>query len=52
MKSKVVGPSDDTSAANNAGTSADELVKFADLLDRGLITQKEFEAQKVRLLGS
>ena len=52
IKSKVVGPSDETPAANNAGTPADELVKFADLLDRGLITQEEFEARKVRLLGS
>ena len=52
IKSKVVGPSHETPAANTAGTPADELVKFADLLDRGLITQEEFEAQKVRLLGS
>ena len=52
LKSKVVGSSDETPVANNAGTPADELVKFADLLDWGLITQEEFEAQKVRLLGS
>ena len=52
IKSAVVGPSDKPPAANSAGTTADELVKFADLLDRGIITQEEFEAQKARLLGS
>ena len=30
---------------------ADELSKLADLLDRGLITREEFEAQKARLLA-
>ena len=52
IKSAVVGLSDERSTANSAGTTADELVKFADLLDRGIITQEEFEVQKARLLGS
>ena len=52
IKSKVVGASDGTPAANIGGTMADELVKFADRLDRGIITQEGFEAQKARLLGS
>jgi hypothetical protein len=30
---------------------ADELQKLADLRDRGVLTQEEFEAQKAKLLG-
>ncbi len=30
---------------------ADELTKLADLLDRGLITEEEFAAQKAKLLN-
>jgi len=30
---------------------ADELLKLADLLDKGIITQEEFDAQKAKLLG-
>ena len=52
IKSRVVGPSDEPPAAYSAETTADELVKFADLLDRGLISQEEFEVQKARLLDS
>ncbi len=32
-------------------TAADELKKFKDLLDAGIITQEEFEAKKKQLLG-
>lgn len=32
------------------GSAADELLKFAELLQKGLISQEEFEAQKKRLL--
>ena len=31
--------------------TADELKKFKELLDSGVITQKEFEAKKKQLLG-
>lgn len=34
-----------------AASTADELVKLADLKDKGVITDTEFEAQKARLLG-
>lgn len=32
-------------------SSADELAKFKDLLDKGIITQEEFDAKKKQLLG-
>lgn len=32
-------------------SNADELVKYKDLLDKGVITQEEFEAKKKQLLG-
>lgn len=31
---------------------ADELTKLADLRDRGILTDQEFSAQKVKLLGA
>lgn len=34
-----------------AASSADELSKFKDLLDKGIITQEEFDAKKKQLLG-
>jgi hypothetical protein len=34
-----------------ASSSADDLHKLADLKDRGLLTDAEFEAQKAKLLG-
>lgn len=45
------------SEVNSGGTvvqalsSADELKKFKDLLDSGIITQEEFDAKKKQLLG-
>ena len=36
---------------NNATSNADELKKFKDLLDSGVITQEEFDAKKKQLLG-
>ena len=33
-------------------SSADELLKLGELLDKGLITQEEFEAQKQKILNS
>jgi len=32
-------------------SSADEIMKFKNLLDQGVITQEEFEAKKKQLLG-
>ena len=31
---------------------ADELLKFSELLEKGVISQEEFDAQKAKLLGS
>lgn len=36
---------------NNNASNADELKKFKDLLDSGVITQEEFDAKKKQLLG-
>ena len=47
--------SDDPNAAvktdKAAVSSADELKKFKELLDMGVITQEEFDAKKKQLLG-
>jgi predicted Zn-dependent peptidase len=32
-------------------SSADELKKYKDLLDQGIITQEEFDAKKKQILG-
>ena len=32
-------------------TEADDIVKYKDLLDKGIITQEEFDAKKKQLLG-
>ena len=37
--------------ANTSSSSADELKKFKELLDAGIITQEEFDAKKKQLLG-
>jgi Short C-terminal domain/Phospholipase_D-nuclease N-terminal len=39
------------SAAGSGGGSADELTKLADLRDRGVINQAEFEQQKAKILA-
>jgi predicted Zn-dependent peptidase len=31
--------------------SADQIAKYKDLLDKGIITQEEFDAKKKQLLG-
>lgn len=36
---------------NNIASSADELLKFKQLLDMGAITQEEFDVKKKQLLG-
>lgn len=35
----------------SAGSAADEILKFKELLDMGVITQEEFDAKKKQLLG-
>lgn len=40
-----------TTIVNNAGSNADELKKYKELLDTGVITQEEFEAKKKQLLN-
>ena len=45
-------PQTSTSIVTTSKTSnADELKKYKDLLDSGVITQEEFEAKKKQLLG-
>lgn len=36
---------------NQAVSAADEIVKFKELLDQGILTQDEFDAKKKQLLG-
>lgn len=38
-------------SSNNPDLVADELIKLAELLDKGLLTQEEYDAQKAKLLG-
>ena len=40
-----------TPTAKAPTSSADELKKYKDLLDKGVITQEEFDAKKKQLLG-
>lgn len=40
-----------TSSVNIVSSSADELKKFKELLDMGIISQEEFDAKKKQLLG-
>ena len=46
-------PKGGTAAVNvvQETSSADELAKFADLKDKGIISEEEFEAKKKELLG-
>lgn len=37
--------------ATSSGSAADEIDKLADLLERGVLTQEEFDAKKKELLG-
>jgi ABC-type multidrug transport system fused ATPase/permease subunit len=39
-------------AASTSGGSADELAKLADLREKGVISDAEFEAQKAKILAS
>lgn len=40
-----------SNSSSNGPSSADELLKFSELLEKGLITKDEFEAQKKKILG-
>ena len=40
-----------SASANIIVSNADELKKFKDLLDAGIISQEEFDAKKKQLLG-
>ena len=42
---------DDEETGNAAVSAADEIKKFKELLDMGVITQEEFDAKKKQLLG-
>lgn len=44
-------PTSNQTIINQAASSADELKKFKELLDAGIITQEEFNAKKKQLLG-
>ena len=52
VRSKVNKRSAGAEPVAAAGGTADELLKFAELLSKGIITQEEFDAQKARLIGS
>lgn len=41
----------EVTASDSTGTAADELKKFKELLDNGVISQEEFDAKKKQLLG-
>lgn len=51
IKSKIREAKNPTQTVINATSAADELKKFKDLLDAGIITQDEFDAKKKELLG-
>ena len=51
IRSKTNKAPDAARSAPGGVAVADELMKFAELLKMGVITQAEFDAQKARLLG-
>ena len=40
-----------TNKGNTTPSPADEILKYKELMDQGIITQEEFEAKKKQLLG-
>ena len=48
----VINGEEEHSPALSNASAADELKKFKELLDMGIITREEFEAQKKKLLGN
>lgn len=51
IKTKIRESSNQTTTVVNAKSEADELKKFKELLDSGIITQEEFNEKKKQLLG-
>ena len=51
IKKKIREAKNPTATVVVAASSADELKKFKELLDAGIITQEEFDAKKKELLG-
>ena len=51
IKAKIEELMNTPAPTQNTASTADELLKFKQLLDAGVLTQEEFEAQKKRLLG-
>ena len=51
MTKEETEESSSAASASNAVSAADELKKFKELLDMGVITQEEFDAKKKQLLG-
>lgn len=51
IKSKIETWQTNRTPGADSVSSADELVKWKQLLDTGVITEKEFEAKKKQLLG-
>ena len=45
-------PTPEAAPAPSAADSYDELMKLKELLDAGVLTQAEFDAQKQKILGS
>ena len=51
IKGKIRESRNPTQTVINANSPADELKKFKDLLDNGVISQEEFDQKKKQLLG-
>ncbi len=51
MQSSANGINQSSTNGANQSSSADELIKYKQLLDGGVITQQEFELKKKELLG-
>ncbi len=50
MENKINNHTESTSSQDNANSNIDELMKYADLYERGLLTKEEFEQKKKELL--
>lgn len=51
IKSYVESWASPSEARRSSSSAADDLLKYADLLERGLLTREEFEDRKKQLLG-
>ncbi len=47
----IMGADDADDALSSADSKAEDILKFKELLDGGIITQEEFDAKKKQLLG-